>query len=102
MIKRLDSESYYDEPYRAGTHVVLLCLPDDLAEAAYGPYERVSDRMLGVTFWCLEVASVADAETVQALRFPQYRFFRDGSERYVHLGLLDDARLIECFDHLED
>lgn len=102
MIERLAADRYYDEPYQAGTHVVLLTQPDDLADAAYGPYERVSRRMPAVHFWHVEIGSVADVEAVQALRFPQYRFFRDGSERHAHLGLLDDEQLIECFDHLED
>lgn len=102
MVHRLTADHYYDEPYGAGTHIVLLCLPDDLCEAAQAPYSRVASRMPFATFWLCRIASVADAESVQAIRFPQYRFVRNGCEKLVHTGLLDDAELTACFDRLED
>lgn len=101
MMRQLSPDRYYDEPYGAGLHVVLLCRPDELQRAAAGPYERVSNMMPTTAFWAVTIATEADAESVQAIRFPQYRFLRDGSELSVHIGLMDDDQLVDCFDHLE-
>jgi hypothetical protein len=102
MIQRLNAEDYHDAPYGRGMHVVLLCLADDLAVAASGPVRRLAETMPTVTFHVCCVTSPEQAETVQAVRYPQYRFVRNGSERYCHVGLLDDDELAECFDKLED
>ena len=101
MIKRLSPSDYHEAPYRPGTHVVLLVLPDELAVAASGPFRRTADTMPSVTFWVVPIESPEDAEIVQAVRYPQYRFFRNGNECYCHVGLLDDDELAECFDKLE-
>lgn len=102
MIKRLRPSDYCAGPYGVGTHCVLLVLADDLMQAAAGPFRRAAEQMSTVTFWVCGIESTADAEAVQAIRFPQYRFVRDGTERYSHTGLLDDDELADCFDKLED
>lgn len=102
MIRRLDPQDYHDAPYRPGTHCVLLAMADELTVAAAPPVKQCAELMPTVTFWICSITTPEDAETVQAIRFPQYRFFRDGTERHCHVGLLDHAELIECFDKLED
>lgn len=102
MIRRLNPTDYYDGPYRPGTHCVLLALADELTAAAAPPVRRVADAMPTVTFWICNVTGPEDAEAVQAVRYPQYRFIRDGTERHCHVGLLDDDQLVDCFDKLED
>jgi hypothetical protein len=100
--RNLSPDRYCHEPYGPGTHVVLLCLPDDLAQAALAPYGRVAARVGSVTFWVCRIGSVADAEAVQAIRYPQYRFIRNGSEQHCHTGVMTDDEILECLDHLED
>jgi hypothetical protein len=102
MTRTLQPDRYYDEPYGAGLHCILLCLDDDLYGEAVGPFERVAAHVRLCTFWLCRVESVEDAEAVQAIRYPQYRFIRDGSERYVHVGVLNDEELVDCFDRLEE
>lgn len=101
MIHRLDPADYYDAPYGHGTHVVLLILADELAVAASGPFKRAAETTPTVRFYVCCIDSPEAAEAVQAVRYPQYRFVRNGSERYCHVGLLDDDELAECFDKLE-
>lgn len=102
MLRGLNSDRYYDEPYRPGTHVVLLALAGDpLTRAAIRPFERVSKLARSFSFWLVEIASTAQAEAVQAIRFPQYRFVQNGSETYQHTGVLEDEELLETFDHLD-
>jgi hypothetical protein len=100
MMRRITAEQYYEHPYQPGLHVVLLCLPDDLAETAAAPLARLAQRAPNLHIWVCQVQSVEDAETVQALRYPQYRIIRDGSERYQHTGLLDDAQIEDALDNL--
>ena len=101
MIRRIEPTDYYEQPYGRGTHVVLLVIADDLAAAAAGPFKRAAETMPAVSFWVCCVTSPEDAEAVQAVRYPQYRFIRNGQECYCHVGLLDDDELVECFDKLE-
>lgn len=101
-MKRLEPDRYYDEPYGRGTHVVLLALAgDDLTGPSVRAFERVSEVAGSFTFWLVEITSVGDAEAVQAIRYPQYRFIQNGNERHQHVGILEDEELLEAFDHLE-
>lgn len=102
MLRGLSPDRYYDEPYRHGAHVVLLALTGDpLTRAALRPFERVSKMTQSFSFWLVEIASTAQAEAIQAIRFPQYRFVQNGSETHQHVGVLEDEELIEAFDHLD-
>jgi len=101
MMKRLAIDRYHDDPYQSGRHVVLLCLPDSLQDVAERSFERVSAIMPTTTFWSAVITSDDEAEVVEAVRYPQYRFLCNGSEQSVHVGLLDDDRLLDCLDHLE-
>lgn len=101
-MKQLDPDRYYDEPYGRGIHCVLLVLVDDeLSEAAVRAFQRVSSLTRAVTFWLVPIVTTAQAEAVQALRYPQYRFFHDGNERLHRTGVLDDDELLEALDHCE-
>jgi hypothetical protein len=102
MIQRLNPSDYYTGPYGRGTHCVVLVLADDMLPAVASPFRRVAEQFRTVTFWVCGIESTDDAEAVQAIRFPQYRFIRDGTERYCHTGLLEDNELACCFDKLED
>lgn len=102
MIRRLSSESYYDEPYGPGTHCIVLVMPDELAVAAAPAVKQAAELKPSVTFWVCSIETPEQAEAVQAIRYPQYRLIRDGQERYCHVGLLEYDELLECFDKLED
>lgn len=101
-MNRIEATAYYDVAYGPGAHVVLLVLADDdLTGPAVRAFSRISEMTESVSFWLIEIVSPRDAEAVQALRYPQYRFVQDGSEQHQHVGILEDEELLDAFDHLE-
>lgn len=97
----LPASRYYDEPYSRGVHCVILHLGDDLARQASECVSRVQVRRPDVSFWAIHCGP-EDCESVQACRFPQYRFMVNGSETDQHTGVLDDEALISKLNELED
>jgi len=96
VVRRLEIDRYYDEPYGPGLHVVLLYRQDDLAEEAIEALELVAERLHdpGARYWAARITDEDDAVAVQACRFPQYRVLRDGSELCAIVGCCEAVDLL--------
>lgn len=98
MIETLPPEKYLDEAYGSGVHVVLLHRTDDLYREARSQLKQAALRLQGsrgIKFWSCLVSTAEDAELIQVVKFPQFRFFRNGSESHSHVGVMDHTEIID-------
>jgi hypothetical protein len=104
MIHDVPPDQYLDEASRRGVVVVLLHVNDTMYRRARYSLEQAEYRFSGraFRFSCCHVKDGQDAAEVQAIKFPQFRFFVNGSERSSHVGIMTDDEIAKAiFEILE-
>ena len=97
MIYTIQPSQYLDEISRRGIVVVLLHVDDTLYRRSLLALEKAEHRFSGHAFRfcsCLIVDGQAATE-VQAIKFPQFRFFLHGSERASHVGIMGENEIAQ-------
>ncbi len=105
LIKALEPAQYLDEVYEVGLHVVLLHCGDDLAREAASNLAAIEPHLHGshaVTLWACYIETAEHAETVQVVKLPQFRFFRNGSEQRSRVGVMEPEAIREVIYAVEE
>lgn len=102
LINPLLPADYLDAVYGPGFHVVLLHCGDDLAREAASNL-RAIDPHLGVRnvrLWACFIETPEHAETVQAVKLPQFRFFRNGNEAKSQVGVMSPEAIVKVVNEM--
>jgi hypothetical protein len=100
VIKPLKPEEYLDVVYGPGYHVVLLHRGDNLAREAASNL-RATDPRLGlrsVRLWVCFIETPEHAETIQVVKLPQFRFFRNGHEEDSRVGVMTTEAIAQVIN----
>jgi len=104
MIYDVSPDKYLDEAAQRGVVVVLLHADDTLYRRARYQLEQAEFRFHGRSyrFCCCRIKDGQEAADVQAIKFPQFRFFVNGSERSSHIGVMSTDEIAKTiFEILE-
>ena len=105
MIRLLLPSRYLDEVYAKGIHVVLLHTGDRLFKKSLVELDLLDRRLNDkeqIYLWECKIKTEADCIAVQACRYPQVRFFINGSEKRSRLGVMSSKELLDQIHILEN
>lgn len=96
LIKPLTPAEYLDAVYGPGFHVVLLHRGDALAQEAASNLRATNPRLgvRNVRMWACFIETPKHAELVQAVKLPQFRFFRNGHEEVSRVGVMSPDEIM--------